>query len=179
MIKPGDWVMSYSPGIWQVYRVLQYTARDPATDKDIDQTMVFSKRFISRSGKVSFGEECCALSLVAPLEPEVLRELKSLIANDPGTFERFERYEPKDISVIYNARITVPKGMTAEALERLIPREKLLRDREIEALLRKIGVWDISGFATAQFESTNFTCRDERLVYTFKRIVTYGGQFGL
>lgn len=167
--------MSFSPGVWKVYRVLQYKLRDPATGKDMDQTMVFSKRFISKSGKLSLREECCALSLVAPLESETLREVESFIANDPASFRRFERYEPKEISTIYNARISVPKGMTAEELEDSIPREKLLRDREIEALLKKLKIWNSAGFETAQFESPNFTCKEGYLVYTFRQILNLGG----
>jgi hypothetical protein len=173
-IKPGKWVMSYSPGIWQVFRVVKYKVRDVGSRKEAEHTMVFSKRFISKSGKPSFSEECCELSLVEPIDDDVKRKLESFIAENPAAWKRFEAYEPKQIDMIYNARISIPEEKTVESFEKEIPKGTVLTDFEIEALLKELGVWDISGFQQAQFVSYDFACKGGYLAYSFNRVLTFG-----
>ena len=67
-LKIGDWVRSYSPGIWRIYRILKdYKHADPLTGKEAFRTTIFSKRFLSKSFKRFFGEQCCDPSFVSKL----------------------------------------------------------------------------------------------------------------
>src|SRR5436189_4100911 len=70
--RVGDWVRSYSQGIWQVNRVLQdfYEISDRRTTKreKSGRTLVFSKRLLNKSWKRSFSVEVCDITLTRPLE---------------------------------------------------------------------------------------------------------------
>jgi hypothetical protein len=73
-LKVGDWVTAYKPGIWRIYRVLNYKSRDPLTRAEATRTTIFSKRFLSKTFKPSSGEECCDPSFVGKLSEKCIQQ---------------------------------------------------------------------------------------------------------
>jgi hypothetical protein len=59
----GDWVKTYTAGIWQVYRILDYKCMDSMTGRKAQKRTVFSRRFVSNSFKRSFKEEAVGADL--------------------------------------------------------------------------------------------------------------------
>jgi hypothetical protein len=170
-VRLGDWVSSYSPGMWQVYRVLEgYKTTDPITGLEVRKTTVFSKRLVSAALKRAFKEECCDLEYVKKLTGRPLRQLNALIAENPELFDQFNAYHPKSIDHIYNARISNPLKLSRLRLEALMPNDQPLSLFEITRLLVDLGISDPAGTLTAQFVSPNFECPDGCLLYRFKGI---------
>jgi hypothetical protein len=172
-INVGDWVWSYSSGIWQVYRVIHYKTRDALTLGETDETMIFSKKFLSESMKPSFREECCAPAHIEHLSDEAMRKTEAFILNNPDAIKRFEGYQPKDIDMVYNSRIALPDGTSVEDVEKLIPKDQMFSVFEIEQLLSRLGLLNDPCYDTAQFVSPNFTCRDGYLVHSLKRVLQH------
>ena len=170
-VKPGDWVSSYSPGIWQVYRVLEgYRTWDPLTGREVRKTTVFSKRFVSAALKRAFKEECCDLQYVKKLSAKPLRQLNALIVENNELFDKFNAYRPKSIDDIYNARISNPSKLSRQRLEALMRKDQPLSVFEINELLEDLELSDNAGSLIAQFVSPNFECADGCLLYRFKGI---------
>ncbi|WP_054702497.1 hypothetical protein [Desulfosarcina cetonica] len=173
-LKVGDWVTSYHQGIWQIYRILQYTEKDPLSGLPSPHTTIFSKRFVSSKFKRSFSQECCHPTFVEKLNPEILAKLETFIEQNAKLHRLFTEYKPKTIDSIYNARIGIPKGKTAEEIETLFPKERTFTIFEIEPFLRSLG-FDTEELPswTAQFVSKGHVCQDGYLVYKFHRIMEF------
>jgi len=85
----GDspWVSSYHPSIWQIHRILNYKDFDPVTKSEANKTTIFSKRFLSKSFKRSFKEECCSPVFVAALDFETETKLKYFIEQNQALYK--------------------------------------------------------------------------------------------
>ncbi len=172
--KIGDWVRSYSNGIWQIYRILDYKCKDPVTDREVEKTTIFSKRFVSDSFKRSFKEECCDPAFVHLLVQADKLKLDTFIDRNPDLYQKFIDYEAKIIDCIFNARIGVPEHrdsqMIADKLKSLGP----IKDIEINPKLHGLGFntkampsW------TVQFVSNGFECVDGYLSFQFLRVLEH------
>lgn len=171
-LKIGDWVRSYSAGIWQIYRILDYKCNDPVSGKQVEKTTIFSKKFVSDSFKRSFKEECSDPAFVYLLDPDKKKELDAFIESHPGLYQKFINHEPKKMDCIYNVRISIPphrdSQMIADKLKDLGP----VKDIEINAKLNALGFntkarpsW------TVQFVSSGFEYIDGYLSYQFLRVL--------
>src|SRR5690606_10948505 len=107
----GDWINSYSPGVWHVYRLLEgfngvrYSL--DARKKRSKRVIVFSKRLADATWKPAFRTESCERSLVTPLSPEVRRRVDDLLSADPGIRSAFNAYQPESIPLIVNLTMNV------------------------------------------------------------------------
>ena len=172
VLKIGDWVRSYSTGIWQIYRILDYKCKDPITGKEVEKRTIFAKRFVSDSFKRSFKEECSDPAFVHLLESEEKKELDAFIDSNPSLYQKFIDHEPKKIDYIYNARIGIPKHrdsqMIADKLKNLGP----IKDMEINPKLNELG-FNTTALPswTVQFVSNGFECISGHLSFQFLRIL--------
>lgn len=163
---------SYGSGIWQIYRILNYTGRNPRSGSEQYRTTVFSKRFVLNSFKRSFKNECCAPSFVEKLDKATCKQLADFIEENQELYQSFCEYEPEPIDAIYNARIKVPDGKTKEEVEALLSDCLSLKDLEIDKHLRDLG-FDTEGFPNwiVQFVSKNHECQDGFLAYRFQEVL--------
>lgn len=173
-LKVGDWVRSYSAGIWQVYRILEYKCLNPVTGGEHDKIAVFSKRFVSNSYKRSFKEEFCDPSFVEPLSQNERAELESFISENKKLYEKYLAYEPKGIDCIYNARVGVPESRDSSEITESLSDSELMRDIDICQYLTNLGyntkaipAW------TVQFVSENFSLADGYLMFKFSRVLKH------
>lgn len=172
VVQIGDWVHSYGAGIWKVYRTETFTSLDPVSRTERKRSLVFSKRFLSNSFKLSFGEECCDPSLISPLAAHELVKLKKLISSKPELYEAFAAYVPKPISCIYNARIAATVGMTPEEATEAVPADPIFTEAQIAPFLESCGFKvNRMPYWTAQFISENHRIEEGNLVYRFSRII--------
>jgi hypothetical protein len=170
----GDWVRSYSAGIWRIYDILTYKCLNPVTNREQSKTTVFLKRFVGNNFKKAFTEECCDPSFVKPLSVKDSKSLTGFIEKNSALFEEFSDYNPQRLDCIYNAGIMVPRGLSAKEIELKIPKDKALRDLDIDAFLRKIGL-NTKGYPqwTAQFVSKGFETEKGYLMFRFDKILKF------
>ena len=173
-LKVGDWVSSYSAGIWQIYRILSYKCLDPISKQETIKTSVFSKRFLSNSFKRSFKEECCSPEIVQKLDNETQTKLQKFIEENSSLYQKFVEFKPKSLSRVYNARIGIPKSKSTNELEDQFSKEQKFNELQIKPYLEKLGFntnempsW------TAQFISENHEVEDGYLVYKFTRVLEF------
>ena len=171
-LKVGDWVRSYSAGIWQIYRILEYKCRNPVTGLEQDKTTIFSKRFFSSAFKRSFKEECCDPAFVVQLSFAEKNELDLFISQNERLYKKFQKYEPKTIDCVYNARIGIPESRDSAAITKELSGSGPLRDIDIGQHLSSLG-FDTKAMPslTVQFVSKDFSVSDGYLVFEFSRIL--------
>ncbi len=173
-LKVGDWVTSYSCGIWQVYRIIHYNDIDPVTAARITRTAVFSKRFVNNSFKKSFSEECCEQVLVKPLGKDITLKLDEYIRANKEIYDKFRAHSPREIDAVYNARIGIPGTMKPGDVMKKISREKAFTIKEIIPYLNGLGFnTDEMPSWTVQFVSRNHELVDDWLAYRFEKILEY------
>jgi len=109
---PGDWVHLFSPGIWQVYRVLPIgrEMRFSLSDRrrKLHREVVFARRLVNADWRRSFKTSCCEQSLVRPLSPADQKRLQRLLRDDVELRAGFERYAPRPLPLIVNLSMRVP-----------------------------------------------------------------------
>jgi hypothetical protein len=172
ILEIGDWVRSYSQGIWQIYRILDYTCIDPVSRKEKNKRTVFSKRFVSNSFKRSFKEECCDPAIVMILNTGELKELQEFIDNNADLYNKFEGYEPKDIDCVYNARIGIPEDQSALEIANLLENSSLLKEAEINTQLIELGfISNTKPSWTVQYVAKDFQCIDGYLAFKYDRVL--------
>lgn len=173
-LRVGNWVFSYHPGIWQIYRILTCKVRSPVSGLGQETTTVFSKRFLSETFKRSFKEECCSPDFVEKLDDETMSKLERFIKENAALYKKFNDYVPKPIDEIYNARIGTPKGKGVKEIEALISKDRLFNGLEINPYLEELGFHtkELPSW-TAQFVSEDHQCKDGYLAYKFHRILEH------
>jgi len=172
-VNVGDWVRSYSSGIWQIDRILEYRCLDPLTGQEAKKTTVFSRRFVSNSFKRSFSEEACDPIFVKLLGTDELATLQDFIAQNTELHEKFRAHEWKGIDCVFNARIAIPGDRNLAAATAKLAGAGPMRDVEISPFLESMGFdTKTRAFWTAQFVSPNFECRDGYLMFKFLRVLS-------
>jgi hypothetical protein len=173
-LNVGDWVNSYGSGIWQIYKILQFKGIDPTSQQEVQETRIFSKRFVLSSFKRSFKEECCSPYYVSGLDEETKKKLEIFVNENEPLYKKFLDYKPKPIDSIYNARIGMPKGKQVEEIESMISKERLFNKLELDPYLRELGFNpDELPSWTAQFKSEDHMCQAGYLVYKFNRVLKF------
>ena len=171
-LNVGDWVYSYSAGIWQIYKILNYKCRDPLTGNETDKTTIFSKRFLNKSYKKSFSQETCDPSFIKFLSDKELKKLNDFILQNQKLYNQFTDYAPKTLDCIYNARIGIPKNHDVKEAESKIQKDLWMSDLKISSYLESLG-FNTKEFPywTVQFVSPNHQCKDGYLVFKYERIL--------
>jgi len=102
-VRVGDWVHSYSMGIWRVWRLLSGFNElrfSLDTPKSVSRrTLVFSSRLVNTSWKKSFSTECAELSLVRRISRDDEARIEELLQSNPSLKKAFEKYQAKNDSL--------------------------------------------------------------------------------
>ncbi len=122
-INVGDWVYSDSPGIWQVYRILEEAERMRSSLQERKRVrrdrLVFSKRFVDEGWKPAFANEVASSDLLRPLSDDDRRYLEEFIARNPQTLQEFKSHQPKGIDLVRNLPLNVPTSVKGNEIQRL------------------------------------------------------------
>jgi len=173
-LKVGDWVRSYSSGIWQIYRILDYKCSDPLTGNSQNKTSIFVKRFVSNSFKRSFKQESCDPLIITKLGREEQLKLDGFIKDNPDLYKKFNELAFTDIDCIYNARIGIPENSSIESIASKFESTGYIKDIDIQSMLVKMGfkTKDMPSW-TVQFISDNYHCIDGHLAFKFARVLEF------
>ena len=170
-MEVGDWVKSYSAGIWRIYRIQNINSVNINTNEIEGRTAVFLARFLNKSFKRSFSQEVCDKAFVYPLEKGEQEKLNKFILDNPKLIQAFNSYKPKPLDSIYNVNIVVPEKTAKEELDNTLyllgPRTRY----EIYRYLVDSGI----GSGGAKSLNAQFVCPDHNanengeLMYEFSR----------
>ena len=185
-IAVGDWIHSYSPGIWQVFRLL---VNEPRMRLDLSERkrtnprpVVFSKRLVNESWRPSFAAETCCASVVHHLSEEEHRMLDEFLTRNPALLAKFAEYEPKDLDLALDVRLCIPASVDRSTVQREVDKvfdcieEKGLTNDDL--LLRinasKLGTWVTRGLTNAilRFICKNHELRTNDYVFREAKVIT-------
>jgi hypothetical protein len=110
MIKVGQWVNSYSKGIYRIERILDryYDEFDPIIDPKkkvgdkYDDRIVITKRLLNSKFKKSISYESCSEFFIVPLGKEQEEGLQETLKQNPDWLTELNDYLIPDINSIYN-----------------------------------------------------------------------------
>jgi hypothetical protein len=111
-IQVGDWVRSYSKGIWQVTRVvpehyeMRYSLSEPLQLDDRPQYLL--KRLVNEKWKLAFAVEGAAASFVKPLNKADASKLTKFLKDNPGLVTQFNSFK-RPLDLILNLRFSLAK----------------------------------------------------------------------
>ncbi len=165
----GDWITSYSPGVWQVYRILEgFNELRYSLDerkKRSKRVIVFSKRLVDAAWKPAFKGESCAHSLTAPVSLEVQRRVDDLLSAQPDIRSAFDAYQPEPTPLIVNLAMNVPDRARLEEFGTKVLERELVGGIPLDhalVLLTKSGLAPCIG--KTPFNATlQLGCRDHEV----------------
>jgi hypothetical protein len=108
-LKVGDWVRSYSQGIWRIERIIsdfyeiRYSTSKPKVKSA--ETQVVLKRLVNNKWKRSFSVESCDLSYLKMMSSEEMITLQNFIHSNEKTMKDFEKYQ-RNIDLVMNIRFS-------------------------------------------------------------------------
>jgi len=115
-IKIGDWVNSYSKGIFRVERIIENyyeEADDPSIigkhkigDKQKDRTFI-TKRLLNLKLKKSIGYDNCSEHYISHLSKTQTKELENILADSPKLLTELNNYQIPTLTTIYNSDLQI------------------------------------------------------------------------
>ncbi|MBG6186709.1 hypothetical protein [Flavobacterium sp. CAN_S2] len=166
-IKIGDWVNSYSKGIFRVERIVQeyydesnrtILGENKIGDKFKNRTII-SKKFLNSKMKKSISYENCSESCITFLSKEIEIELNQIIEQNPKLLIEFNQYAIPEIIGVYNSQLQIE---TAEELQKVTELLKFIENGrsflEIENEMKKLDILKLKPkyFGNYNFQLFNF-----------------------
>lgn len=188
-VRVGDWVRSYSMGIWRVGRILsgfselRFSLEAPKVLSA--RKLVFSHRLVNASWKRSFSIECAELSLVKRISREEEARIDEMLKSSPPLKKAFAKYQSKNGSVdlAVNVSLGLPPGSDREKLRAACDShlgasiETGMTIDEVLAALRTAGYYDCIGktpiSATIQLISRGHEVRDGEFILRYNRLLGF------
>lgn len=188
-MKVGDWVHSYSMGIWRVSRLLsgfnelRFSLDAPKFVSP--HTLVFSNRLVNRSWKKSFSSEWAELSFVRQISADEESRIQELLQSNASLKKEFEKYQSKNASLdlVVNVGLGQIPNFDRERLGSFCSaalgssvQDGITMD-EVLIALRDGGYHDCIGktpiAATAQLISAGHEVRDREFVLRYSRVLDF------
>lgn len=176
-MKVGDWVNSYSKGIWQIVRIDEV---ENEFDEHTTQTIVHCKRFLNSSYKKSFSAESCSEYFITKLSEFDVEKVNEIIKLNNKWYDEFLKYQ-KFVDSIYNLSLYVSNSSERNIFKKTIE-EKFksvnggLSKKQINQLLlselENNKKSTIRNF-TAQFISKNSEIKDRQLIYKELKLLDF------
>jgi hypothetical protein len=183
-IAIGDWVNSYSPGIWRVYRILRvaHQMRFSLSDrrKKSRRATVFSRRIVDANWRPAFKTECCEESSVRPLSSDDKERLEDLLHANAELKDAFDHYAPEPQPFIVNLSMSIPdinqlewfcERTLAEAMVSGVSTEEVLELLKAAQLNRFLGRFPIN--ATLQMVCRDHEVRDGEFILRDSRVLPF------
>lgn len=123
-LSAGDWVESYSPGVWQVIHVLEGFLElrfHPDEPKRVSRRrLVFSKRLVDDKWRKAFTAEMAEAAVVHPLGDGERSRLAEYANANLETLAAFEALQPEMPDHITSLRLNVPQPVEVEGFRRAV-----------------------------------------------------------
>ena len=127
-LKPGDWVNSYSKGIYRIERFVDgyfdesdsgIPKENKIGDKHPQRTVVL-KRFLNSKFKKSISYESCSEYFISPLTAAQKENLTTVIKENPSYIEDLDTYSIPQIVAVYNMPLQIDNTADLKKMEELI-----------------------------------------------------------
>lgn len=111
-VNTGDWVRSYSKGIWQVIRAVpdhfapRFSLAEPK--QPYAGPLFILKRIVNDGWKLAFEVEAAHVSLLKPLAKADRLKLERFLADNPESVRKFDAFD-KPIHAILNLGFSLPR----------------------------------------------------------------------
>jgi len=161
-LKVGDWVNSYSKGIFRVEKIIDryYDESNSTTlgenkigDKYEDRIIV-TKRFLNSKMKKSISYESCSEFFITFLSKEKVIELNQLIEQNPKLLAELNEYEIPKIIGVYNSQLQIE---TEEELQKVTELVKFIENgKSFLEIENEMGRLDILKLKPKYFGNYNF-----------------------
>lgn len=177
LMKVGDWVNSYSKGIWQILRIDEV---ENELEQHATQTIVHCKRFLNSSYKKSFSAESCSNYFITKISESELERVNEIIELNNKWYEEFLNYH-KFVDSIYNLSLHVSNSTEREIFKKSIEEKcksvnsglsKNIINQLLSSELENNKKSTIRNF-TAQFISINSEIKDRQLIYREVRFLDF------
>ncbi|MCG8839033.1 hypothetical protein G1K37_11815 [Tenacibaculum dicentrarchi] len=126
-IEIGDWVNSYSKGIFRVEKIFKrfYDESSPLIPEnckigDQQKNIVLSKRFLNSKFKKSLSYENCDESFISHLTKKELTELDKIISEKPKLVAELNEYEIPTLTTVYNSDLQIENETDLQKVNELV-----------------------------------------------------------
>ena len=179
----GDWIHSYSPGVWQVFRIVrdvyEFGYSLSSRKKLSKRVLVFSKCLADANWTPSFRIESCADSFVAPLAQQERNRVEKMLASNEdfrAEFEKFYKPESLIVNLTMNLENRAPlerlcQGKLAAEIVNGIPLDRVLELLGVAGLADRIGKMPIN--TTLQLVCCDHEIRDKEFVFRECRVLPF------
>jgi hypothetical protein len=128
MIKVGQWVNSYSKGIFRIEKILDryYDEFDPITDPKkkvgdkYDDRIVITKRFLNSKFKKSISYESSSEFFILPLDKKQKGLLQETLKQNPDWFRELNDYLLPEINSIYNWTVQLDSSIEKTKVSQIL-----------------------------------------------------------
>lgn len=128
-LKPGDWVNSYSKGVFRIERFVDeyfdesnkhtITEDNKIGDKHPQRTVVL-KRFLNSKFQKSISYETCSEYFISPLTAEQKAGLDKVLKENPSLIEALNDYTIPTIISIHNMDLQIDDKESLEKVNELL-----------------------------------------------------------
>ena len=126
-IKIGDWVNSYSKGIYRVEKIIdQYYDESDADldenkigDKNEDRIIV-TKRLLNSKLKKSISYESCSENFISHLDTKQISDLEKTLTDNPKLLTELDEYKIPTLITIYNSDLQIDNDADLQTTVKLI-----------------------------------------------------------
>lgn len=168
-MKVGNWVYSYTKGIWQITRIDEIESIFPDNSTEIT---VHCKRFLNSSYKKSITSESCAPDYIKQLSKKEVEKVNDIIKSKPNWYKEFQDFQDSTSSIL-NLTFYASDKKQRENLKNAIGKkcstinEGLTDTQILKILKRELEINSQSSIRnfTAQFISENSEVRNKKLLY--------------
>lgn len=188
-LKPGDWVTSYSKGIFRIEEIIPIQREEYGffhkeitgiKKEDIgtfdENPYVISKRLFTSNFKKQVGFDYCSMEFVKPLNDECLKKVQKQLENNPKYLKDLEKYKIPlfesrfglDI-IAENENSPILSGLAAFVKSE--PKTftdifEWLERNDYKKHLRKTGDRENKSSFYLQFINYGYTVKDQKLAFT-------------
>ncbi len=176
-IKIGDWVNSYSKGIFRIEKIIENFYDESSLlpdgakigDKIKDRTIV-SKRLLNSKLKKSISYESCSEYFVSHLDSEQSSIVEKLLAENPKWLVELDGYQIPTLTTVYNSALQIDNDSDLQTILELIdfikPGKTFL---EIQIEMKRLDVLRLKprNFGNYRFQLSNFDNEiiDKRIIW--------------
>lgn len=168
-MKKGDWVYSFTKGIWQITSVEEIERIYPNNSV---YTIVHCKRFLNLSYKKSLSVESCSPMFIRPLPKGEIQKVNEIISSNPKLYKEFLNFNKRVDSILNLTFYVANKDIRIEFKKSISTKfskfTEGLTDIEILKLLEKEFEANMQSSIrnlTAQFVSKESEVKNKRLLY--------------
>jgi hypothetical protein len=126
-IQIGDWVNSYSKGIYRIERIIEryYDEGSPVLDGNnigdkYKNRIIVSKRLLNSKFKKSLSYESCSEYFIKHLDEKQLTELEKATTQKPALLKELDDYQIPTLINIYNSDLKIDNETDLQSVLQLI-----------------------------------------------------------